>query len=51
MRESGKQLADRGKNYSGKDFFGYNDPRESVIFPALTGIQKIQEQEASGVDP
>jgi hypothetical protein len=45
------QLADGEKNYSGKAFFRYNDPREPVIFPALTGIQKMQVQEASGVDP
>jgi hypothetical protein len=51
MRESGMQLADRGKNYSGEDFFGYTDPLESVIPPELTEIQKKQEREASGVDP
>jgi len=51
MRESGMQLADRGKNYSGEDFSGYTDPLESVIPPELTEIQKKQEQEAYGVDP
>lgn len=51
MRESGMQLADWGKTYSGEDFSGQNDPLESVIPPELTEIQKKQEQEASGVDP
>jgi len=51
MRESGMQFAGGGENYPDEDFFGYTDPRESVIFPVLPGIQKMQEQEASDVDP
>lgn len=51
MRESGMQLTDWRKNYSGEDFFGYIDPLESVIPPELTVIQKKQELEVSGVDP
>jgi hypothetical protein len=51
MRESGMQFAGGGENYPDEDFFGYVDPRESVIFPVIPGIQKMQEQEASDVDP
>jgi hypothetical protein len=36
MREPGMQFGDG--NYPDDDFFGYTDPRESVFFPALTGI-------------
>ena len=51
IRESGMQSDDRGKNYSGKVLFGCNNPPEPVIFPVLPLIRKMQEQEASGVDP
>lgn len=45
------QSADPGKNYPGKVFFGCNNPPEPVIFAVLPWIRKMQEQEASGVDP
>jgi hypothetical protein len=51
MRESGMQLTDWGKNYSGEDFFGYIDPLESAMPKKFTEIQKKRGQEASGVDP
>ena len=51
MRESGMQFVEGRKNYPDEDFFRHNDPWESVIFPAFPEIQKMQKQEAYGVDP
>jgi len=49
MRESSLQRSDGEK--SGKDVFGYNCPRESASVLTPTGILKIPEREAYGVDP
>jgi hypothetical protein len=40
-----------GKNHSSEAFFGCDDPLESVIFSALLEIQKLQEENVTGVDP
>lgn len=45
-----QQLADRGKNYSGEAFFGCDDPLESVVFPVLLEIRKVQDGDVTGVD-
>jgi hypothetical protein len=40
-----------GKSHSSEAFFGCDDPLESVIFSSLLEIRKVQDREASGVDP
>ena len=43
VQESGMLLGDGGKNYPGEKFFRNNGPRESAIFPAIPGIQKMRD--------
>jgi hypothetical protein len=45
------QNAEIGKKHSSKAFFGCDDPLESVIFPTLLEIRKLQGGDMTCVDP
>jgi hypothetical protein len=51
IRQPGMQIAEIGKKHSSKAFFGCDDPLESVIFPTLLEIRKLQGGDMTCVDP
>ncbi len=50
MRQTGMRLADMAKRCSSEAFLGCDDPLESVIFPALAEIRKMQAGDTTRVD-